>query len=140
MIPDNTNDAYQGRFWASMALLPVAAQSLIGGTLHVVLPDSGMNSIAGLNIAHEGGLTMIALAAWVGATQIVWGVVLAAVALRYRSFTFPLLILVVLEKGLIVLGTLIKPTQNETPPGIIGAMVLLALCSLAIFGARPKSS
>lgn len=140
MIPNSTNDAYQGRFWASMALLPVAAQSLIGGTLHVVLPDSGMNSIAGLNLAHEGGLSMIALAAWVGATQIVWGLVLAAVALNYRSFTFPLLVLVVMEKGLIILGTFIKPTNNDTPPGIFGAMFLLALCTLAIFGARPKSS
>lgn len=133
MLPPSTNENYHGPLWASYALLPVAAQSLVGGTLHVVLPDSGLISIAGLDLAHEGGLQMIALAAWVGATQIVWGLVLAFTALRYRSFTVPVLLLAVLEKGLIIIGQLVKPTGSEhTPPGIYGAAILLALCFVAL--------
>lgn len=133
MLPASTNEQYTGPIWASYALLLVAAQSLIGGTLHVVLPDSGLISIAGLDLAHEGGLHMIALAAWVGATQIAWGLVLAFTVVRYRSFTVPLLLLVVLEKSLILIGFLVKPTGSEhTPPGIRGALVLLVVCGLAL--------
>ena len=133
MLPASTNEQYTGPLWASYALLLVAAQSLIGGTLHVVLPDSGLISIAGLDLAHEGGLHMIALAAWVGATQIAWGLVLAFTVVRYRSFTVPLLLLVVLEKSLILIGFLIKPTGSEhTPPGIRVALVLLVVCALAL--------
>ena len=76
---------------------------------------------------------MIALAAWVGATQIAWGLVLAFTALRYSSFTVPLLLLVVLEKSLILIGFFIKPTGGEhTPPGIRVALVLLVVCALAL--------
>ena len=133
MLPASTNEQYTGPLWASYALLLVAAQSLIGGTLHVVLPDSGLISIAGLDLAHEGGLHMIALAAWVGATQIAWGLVLAFTVVRYRSFTVPLLLLVVLEKSLILIGFFIKPTGGEhTPPGIRVALVLLVVCALAL--------
>lgn len=133
MLPPSTNENYHGPLWASYALLLVAAQSLIGGTLHVVLPDSGLITIAGLDLAHEGGLQMIALAAWVGATQIVWGLVLAFTALRYRSFTVPLLLLAVLEKSLILIGQMIKPTASEhTPPGIYGAAILLVICTIAL--------
>ena len=141
MLPASTNSEYRGAVWATFPLLLVALQSLVGGTLHVVLPDSGLITIAGLDLAHAGGLHMIAMAAWVGATQIVWGLVVALVALRYRNFTLPLLVLAIIEKSLILLGTAIKPTGSEhTPPGIYGAGILLLLCAIAIFGARPKSS
>lgn len=142
MLPPSTNAQYLGPLWTSYALLLVAAQSLVGGTLHVVLPDSGLISIAGLDLAHEGGLQMIALAAWVGATQIAWGIVLLATALRYRSFTVPLLALVMVEKVLILIGQSVKPTGAEhTPPGIRGALILLIICGLAfVVAIRAKRS
>lgn len=140
MLPSTTNDLYRGPLWASYALLLVAAQSLVGGTLHVVLPDSGLITIAGLDLAHEGGLQLIAMAAWVGATQVVWGLVLAFTALRYRSFTVPVLLLVVIEKALILLGQAIKPTgDGHTPPGIYGAFILLLICSIALIVAFRSS-
>ena len=141
ILPANSNADYHGHILACVPLALTALQSFVGGFLHVVLPDSGLITIAGLDLAHEGGLQMIALAAWVGATQIVWALVLALVVLRYRNFTLPLLLLVVLEKALILLGQAIKPTGSEhTPPGIYGAMILLVLSLLAIFVAREKQS
>ncbi len=136
MLPASSNDQFQGPTWAAYAVLLVAVQSLVGGTLHVVLPDSGLISIAGLDLAHAGGLQMIAMAAWVGATQIAWGLVLAFAALRYRSFTVPLLCLVVIEKSLILLGQVLKPTGSDhTPPGIRGAAILLVICGVALLAA-----
>lgn len=141
ILPPNTNDQYQGHVWALIPLALVALQSLVGGTLHVVLPDSGLISIAGLDLAHEGGLQVIAIAAWNGATQIVWALALALVLFRHRNLALPFLLLAVLEKALILLSWAIKPTGTEhTPPGINGAMILLVLCLFAIYGARPKSA
>lgn len=133
MLPQSTNQDYVGPLWAAYALLLAAAQSLLGGALQVILPDSGLISIAGLNLAHEGGLQMIALAARLGATQIVWGLVLALVALRYRSLTVPLLLMVVIEKSLILFGRMIKPTGSEQmPPSLYGAMGVLVICLIAL--------
>ena len=139
-LPEPTNDQYKGASWAYYVLGLASLQSLIGGSLHVILPDSGLGVIANLNLAHDGGLLMIALAAWVGATQIVWGLVLALVAWRYRNFTLPVASLLCLEKALIILGVLLKPTNTgEHPPGIYGAALLLGLGLIAIYGARAKS-
>lgn len=140
MLPANTNDQFHGPRWAAYALLLAAVQSLVGGSLHVVLPDSGLISVAGLDLAHAGGLQMIAMAAWVGATQIAWGLVLAFAALRYRSFAVPLLLLVVIEKTLIMLGQVLKPTGSEhTPPGIRGAAILLVICGVALVASWLRS-
>ena len=141
MLPANSNHFYDGPVWTSYVLLLVAAQTLLGGTLHVVLPDSGLISIAGLDLAHQGGLHMLALAAWVGATQIAWGLVLLATALRYRNFTRPVLLLVIVEKALILLGSAIKPTDDaHTPPGIklAAILLLLALVAFAVAMARKR--
>lgn len=138
-LPPSTNAQYEGHILACVPVALTALQSLVGGTLHVVLPDSGMASIAGLNLAHEGGLTMVSLAAWVGATQIAWGLLLAVAILRYRSFTLPLLVLVSIEKALIMVGQVLKPVSGASPPGLNGAAILLVLSVLAIFAARPKS-
>ena len=137
MLPAPTNDSYPGPLWAVYALLLAAAHSFIGGALYVLLPDSGLISIAGLNLAHEGGLLMVALAAWGGATQIVWGATLGVVALRYRNFTAPFLALVVIEKALILLSQAIKPTNGDDMlPGLTAALVLLLICLVALIATR----
>lgn len=140
ILPPPTNDQYQGAVWAVIPLALVALQTLIGGTLHVLLPDSGLISIAGLDLAHDGGLQMIAMAARLGATQMVWGLVLALIVLRHRNFTLLFLCLAIVEKGLLLPGRAIKPTGAEHMPlGFYGAMILLVLCVIAIYGARAKS-
>ena len=140
ILPPPTNDQDQGAVWAVIPLALVALQTLIGGTLHVLLPDSGLISIAGLDLAHDGGLQMIAMAARLGATQMVWGLVLALIVLRHRNFTLLFLCLAIVEKGLLLPGRAIKPTGAEHMPlGFYGAMILLVLCVIAIYGARAKS-
>ena len=139
-LPETTNNQYKGASWAPYVIGVASLQSLVGGSLHVILPDSGLGVIANLNLAHEGGLLMIGLAAWVGATQIAWGSVLALVVLRYRNFALPVLTLVCLEKALILFGVVLKPTNTgEYPPGIYGAALILGLSLIAIYGARAKS-
>ena len=141
ILPPPTNAQYQGQLWACIPLALVALQSFIGGMVHVVLPDSGLISVAGLNVFHEGGLQMIRMAARLGATQVAYALVLAFIILRHRNLTLPFLVLAIVEKSLIVLGILLKPTGSDhMPPGIYATIILLALCLLAVYGARPKSN
>ena len=145
LIPTPTNDNYRGQIWACVALALVGLYALIGGLVQVLLPDSGLISFAGLNLAHEGGLQMIAFAAWLGATRFIWGLTLLLVALLYRDFTALFLLLAALEKALIILGSLIKPVNNAAAtdtmlPDTNIAFVLLIVCLLALLGARAKSS
>ena len=65
-LPPPTNEQYQGQLWACVPLALVALQNFVGGMVHVVLPDSGLISVAGLNLSHEGGLQMIRMAARFG--------------------------------------------------------------------------
>jgi hypothetical protein len=107
----------------------------------VLLPDSGLISLDGLSLAHDGGLQMVALAAQAGATQLIWGLTLAFIVLRHRNLAALFLLLAALEKLLIILGGLLKPTNAAMAlTGSDAALVLLVLCVLAIFGARAKSA
>ena len=139
-LPPLSNQQYHGRLWACGALALVALHA-IGSGLVQVLPDSGLISLAGLSLAHDGGLQLIALAAQAGATQLIWGLTLAFIVLRHRNLTALFLLLAALEKLLIILGGLLKPTNAAMAlPGSDAALVLLVLCLLAIFGARAKSA
>jgi hypothetical protein len=140
-LPPISNTHYRGAFWASLVLAFLALHTLAAGAAKLLLPDSGLISLAGLNLAHEGGLQMIALAAWGGATQFVWGVVLMLIVLRHRNLTAPFALMVALEKALIIFSSAVKPT-NATPmvPGGTLTMVLLAAAVLAFFGGRAKSN
>jgi len=139
-LPPSTNEQYQGQLWACVPLALVALQNFVGGMVHVVLPDSGLISVAGLNLSHEGGLQMIRMAARLGATQVIYALVLALIVWRYRNFTLPFIVLAIGEKSLIGLGILLKPTgSGHTPPGIYGTVILLVLCLFALFGARRRS-
>ena len=141
ILPPPTNKHYQGQLWACIPLALVALQNFVGGMVHVILPDGGLISVAGLNLSHEGGLQMIRMAARLGATQVIYALVLALIVVRHRNLTLPFLVLAIAEKSLIGLGILLKPTGNDhTPPGIYGTIILLVLCLLAVYGARPKSN
>lgn len=136
-----TNQHYRGQSWA-VGILALAAVHTLGVALaKLALPDSGLISLGGLNLAHEGGLQMVAMAARGGATQLVWGLVLAFVVLRHRDLTGLFVLLVAVEKALFILSGLIKPvTEAMALPGNAAAAVLLALSVIALFGARAAKS
>ena len=97
LLPPSTNDAYRGMKLAAWALTLLAAGTIIPALIHVCLPDGGAGVIAGLDLS-QGGATIISLFAWAGTTQLVWGLMLLAISLRYRSLVPPALALLVLER------------------------------------------
>lgn len=54
------------------------------GAIHAFLPDGGAGVIAGLDLTHNAA-TIIGVFAWVGATQIVWGLTMLMVSLKKRA-------------------------------------------------------
>jgi len=94
-----TNQAYRGSRLAARALTLLAAATIIPALIHIGLPDGGAGVIAGLDLS-QGGKTIISLFAWAGTTQLVWGLMLMAISLRYRSLVPLALALLLIERAL----------------------------------------
>lgn len=146
LFPPSTNDAYRGSPIAAWCLAVLAAGSIAPGLIHQLLPDGGAGVIAGLDLSRDGAL-IIALFAWAGATQTAWGLLLAAIAWRYRSLVPLGLCLALLERGMHVANMwMLKPRPGALhPPEAYAALVALPLIvvmlALSLRDAkRPSSS
>lgn len=98
LLPPSTNDAYRGMKLAAWALTVLAAGTIVPALIHIGLPDGGAGVIAGLDLS-QGRATIISLFAWAGTTQLVWGLMLLAISLRYRSLVPLALALLVIERA-----------------------------------------
>lgn len=141
-LPASTNDAYQGAPIAAGFLGVHAILTIVPGLIHYALPDGGAGVIANLDLSQSGPL-IIAVFAWMGATQIPWGLAQLAVALRWRSLTPLFLLLVLLERVLAALAAwVLKPSQTgHHPPEhygvLIGTPLILLFLVLSIRAAAP---
>ncbi len=135
LLPPSTNDQYRGSAWAVVFLGLCAVLTLLTGSIHSFLPDGGARTIAGLDLGDRAGL-VISVFRWEGATQLGFGLALAAVALRYRPLTAWMLLCVAVERGLMALhGWLLSPPANgHHPPEHYGSPVaaVLALVFMAL--------
>ncbi len=142
LFPPSTNDAYRGATASAWFLTVVAVATIVPGCLHVFLPDGGAGVIAGLDLGQNGDRT-VALFAWAGATQIVWGGLLLLASLRNRSFVPVLLALLLIERALHALnGWVLKGSATgHHPPEHYASLVSVPV--IAFFLARslrPDSS
>jgi len=99
LLPSSTNDAYSGAQVSVLFLGLISLLTIGPALIHVFLPDGGAGVIAGLDLSRDGP-TIIRLFAWAGTTQLVWGLMLMLVALRYRSLVPLALTLLLLERAL----------------------------------------
>ena len=99
MFPESTNDQYRGTVASAWFLGLLAIGSIIPGCIHYFLPDGGAEAIAGLDLGAERSL-VIGVFAWMGATQIPYGLAQLAVATRYRSLVPLFLALALIERAL----------------------------------------
>ncbi len=99
LLPASTNESYRGMKAAAWGLTVLAAGTIVPALLHIGLPDGGAGVIAGLDLSGAER-TIISLFAWAGTTQFVWGLMLLAVSLRYRSLVPLALGLLTVERAL----------------------------------------
>lgn len=133
LLPPSTNRAYRGAPLAAHLLALLAVLTIVPGCIHVFLPDGGAGVIAGIDLGPCGP-AIVALFAWAGATQIALGLVMLAVALRYRSLVPLLLSVVLLERTLHAFnGWFGKGGSGHHPPEHYAVLVAVPLLAAGLW-------
>jgi hypothetical protein len=132
-FPPSTNADYHGRPLAAWFLTLVSLGTIVPGGIHVFLPDGGAGVIAGIDLT-QGGKTIIAVFAWAGATQMVWGLSMLAVSLAYRSLVPLFLFLILVERSMIAANQwVLKSTgTGHQPPEAYVTLLALPLVALML--------
>lgn len=140
LFPTSTNAAYRGSLASAWFLAVLSLGTIIPGALHYALPDGGAETIAGLRLGDERALA-IAVFAWMGATQIPYGLAQLAVSLRYRTLTPLFLLLAFAERVLAATAAWItKATgSGHHPPEHFAVLVAAPLILLfLVLSLRPR--
>ena len=119
---------YPGGRGPGFFLVLITAISTARSLVHLLAPDGGAGSIAGINLGVAGGANIVAVFGQWGASQLVLALLQWLVVLRYRFLVPAMLVVLVLEQLLRLLAGRLKPLQIDTPPpGAYGTYVVLAL-------------
>lgn len=115
-------------FFAVYALLSTA-RSLV----HLLAPDGGAGSIAGMDLSIAGADGIIfAFALW-GSAQLLLALIQWMVILRYRSLMPLMYLIIILDILLRLLVGHMRPVSfAHTPPGAIGNYIVLPLAALML--------
>jgi hypothetical protein len=120
---DTTEQQPRVPYWF---LIVIAAISTVRSFIHMVAPDGGAHSIAGLALEAPGGANVVAIFAQWGASQLVLAILYWVAILRYRVLTPLMLAIIVLEQLLRLLAGELKPLSvAERPPGAYYTYFLL---------------
>jgi len=128
LLPASTNEAYRGASASAWFLGLLALGSIGPGCIHFFLPDGGAGVIAHLDLSTSRAV-IVGVFAWMGATQIAYGLAQLAVALRYRALTPLFLTLALIERALGAIAAWVtKASPNgHHPPENYAVLVLLPL-------------
>ncbi len=139
LLPSSWNEPYRGLPIAWQLLLLLAAVNFVRGGIHLFADDGGAGRIAGVDLT-QGGAVIVMLFAVIGIDQIVWGVIDAAVALRWRAFV-PLVWAITFGKQ--VAGALVMWVYKPLPvpaPGKYAALLTLPVVAFALWASlRPPA-
>lgn len=123
--------AYRGGRAPLVFFALLATVSTARSLVHLLAPDGGAGSIAGLNLAVAGGTNIVAIFSQWGASQLLLALLQWLVIWRYRFLVPAMLALVVLEQLLRIFAGRLKPLELDTPPpGQYGTYITLVLALL----------
>ena len=125
LLPKTIDNRTNGRklpviFFALYTLL-----SAVRSCIHLLAPDGGAGSIAGMDLSVEGAQGIVfAFALW-GSAQLLLAIIQLVAVWRYRSLIPFLYVLLLVETGLRMLVGQMRPVSfAHTPPGAIGNLIL----------------
>ncbi len=132
LFPASTNADYEGARISLFILGLAAIITLIPACIHAFLPDGGANLIAGLglDLTSEHGRQIVRLFAWAGITQLVWGLLLLTVLMKYRSLVPLALALLTAERALHCLHMWGPKSGEHHPPEAYATLILIPLFAL----------
>jgi hypothetical protein len=133
LLPAQADNVIRGSKLPFYLFIVVATIGLVRSCIHILAPDGGAGSIAGMNLAVSGASEVIlAFALW-GSAQLIYALLQWVVILRYRSLVPLMWGVQLLETLLRMLAGRIKPvTFAHTPPGAYQNYVYLALAILML--------
>ena len=128
LLPTQADNTIRGSRLPLSFLVLVAGIGVVRSGIHILSPDGGAGTIAGMNLATGGAAEIIlAFALW-GSEQLVYALIQWIVILRYRSLVPLMWGLQLLETlGRMVVGRIKPVTFAHTPPGAYQNYIYLAL-------------
>jgi hypothetical protein len=100
--------------------------SAVRSCIHILAPDGGAGSIAGMDLSVAGADGIIFSFALWGSSQLIYALIRLAVTFRYRSLIPAMYVLLMLGTLLRMLVGRIKPvTFSHAPPGAIANYIIL---------------
>jgi hypothetical protein len=134
------SSGYQGTRFSLVFLVVLTTITTLRSLAHILLPDGGANSIAGLDVSVAGGENLIAMFAQWGFTQLLLSVMMWGVIVFARNLVPFALLVQTLDWGGRILVGLLKPVEiAAAPPGEIGSYILFPLCVIALWFSMPRS-
>lgn len=111
----------------------LAVVSLVRSGIHLLAPDGGAGTIAGLDLSVAGAAGIVFSFALWGSAQLIYAFVQLAVAFRYRSLVPFMYVLLFVETLLRMWVGHMKPvTFAHTPPGAYANYVTLPVALLML--------
>lgn len=141
LLPARADNTVQGMKLPVYVFTVIAGISTVRSLIHLLAPDGGAGSIAGINLAKAGQSgTIFGFGLW-GSSQLLYALVQLVVASRYRSLVPLMYMLLILETLLRIFVGRTKPVPlTRTPPGATGNVLILPLAtgmlSLSLASAR----
>ena len=129
LLPDDVR-RYEGPPSALVALIVVNAIGSVRSLIHILAPDSGAASIAGIPVAGPSGDGVVGLLAQWGGSQLLESLIIWVVVRRYRGLVPAMIALILIEQLLrLTIGRRKPVGSTRTPPGVVGTRVLLPVAA-----------
>jgi hypothetical protein len=133
LLPTKIDNVIRGTKIPFYIFAIYALVSTVRSCIHLLSPDGGAGTIAGMDLTVAGAEGIIfAFALW-GSSQLLFAIIQLMVVIRYRSlipFMWLMLALEVLLRELV--GKMKPVTFAHTPPGAIGNQIILPLAALMV--------
>lgn len=125
LFPECIDHSYDGSRVALYFFRVLAVVSTVRACIHLLAPDGGANSIAGLVLGDGARNTVFAFSLW-GLSQLLFALIELLVAFRWRSLVPLMYVFVLLEiLGRMLIGVMKPPVVSRLVPGGVANWVLL---------------
>ena len=133
LLPRSLDEPYSGAPASAWVLALLGVLSIVPGAIHYFLPDGGAGVIAHLDMGDRRDV-IIGVFAWMGATQIAYGLAQLAVALRYRALIPLFLLFALIERVLGAIAAWVTKGSpvGHHPPENYGVLVAVPVIALAL--------
>jgi hypothetical protein len=130
LLPPVVDNTVRGIKFPVYLFMLIAIVSAVRSSIHLLAPDGGAGSIAGMDLSVAGARDIIfAFALW-GSAQLIYAFIQLAVAFRYRSLVPFMYLLLFVEALLRMLVAHMKPVVfSRTPPGAYANYVTLPVAA-----------